>query len=219
MDLDLGGYATIAYVARGARECERNLAPPLHLKAFRIPGLFGSLLLASAQLTTLGAQQSPCDPSLLRSTQDRNGYRQRGDRCEGVYIQAVASPALRVISFTESFENFDPASGTSLRVEWDSPPARGPVHLRGNALRPHLYYRFDAIRPPDSTGTAGHQPCCRPSISRKPELALSPGLRSRLVVPPGMYTCLFASAKGRCRPWPSNISSSWFQERSSLRCF
>ena len=148
------------------------MAPPLHLKVFRIPGLLGLLLLASAQLTTLGAQQSPCDPSLLQSTQDRNGYRQRGDRCEGVYIQAVASPALRVISFTESFESFDPASGTSLQVEWDSPPARGPVHLRGNALRPHLYYRFDTIRPPDSTGYSWPPTVLQGLDLRKPELGV-----------------------------------------------
>lgn len=148
------------------------MALPLHRKFFRFSGLLGLLLFRGAQLSGLHAQQGPCDPTLSQSSQDRNGYRQRGDRCEGVYIQAVASPALRVVSFTESFENFDPASGTNLRVEWSAPPGRGPVHLRGNALRPHLYYRFDTIRPQDSRRYSWPTAVLQGLALKKPELGV-----------------------------------------------
>lgn len=103
------------------------------------------LVLAGPGERVLYAQQDSCDSSLQQSSKDKNGYRQRGDRCEGVYIQGVSSPALRVVSLVQSFEDFDPAASTELVVEWDS-PANVPVHLRANALRPHLYYRFDAVR-------------------------------------------------------------------------
>jgi hypothetical protein len=107
------------------------------------------LLLSSLQVSALLAQ-SPCDPALSQASTDRNGYRQRGDRCEGIYIQEVSSPALRVVSFTDSVENFKPESGKNLRVEWSLPSATVPVHLRASALRSHLYYRFDTARPAGS---------------------------------------------------------------------
>lgn len=113
-------------------------------------GLLGLALLLSAQQSVLQGQQDSCDKSIDQSSKDKNGYRQRGDRCEGVYIQGVSSPALRVVSLVESFAEFDLAD-TVLQVAWDSIPAGVPVHLRANALRPHLYYRFDAIRPVGST--------------------------------------------------------------------
>lgn len=138
----------------------------------RFPGLLGVLLLQGAQWTALRAQQSPCDPSLAQSSSDPSGYRQRGDRCEGVYLQTVASPALRVVSLTESFEDFDPASGANLRVEWSAPPAGAPVHLRANALRPHLYYRFDAIQPEGSTSYSWPVAILQALDLRKPELAV-----------------------------------------------
>jgi len=101
-----------------------------------------------------------------------------------VYIQAVASPALRVVSFTESFENFDPSTGTNLRVDWSSPPPGAPVHLRANALRPHLYYRFDAIRPKGSTSYSWPPAVLQGLDLKKPDL----GVVAWLVQPVGGTT-------------------------------
>lgn len=109
------------------------------------------LLSARSPSTLLGAQQTPCDPNLTQLGQNPQGYRLRGDRCEGIYIQPVSgSTTLLVASFTEFFEDFDPNSLDKLSVEWSS-PAETPIHLRAYALRQKLYYQMDAIVPAGKT--------------------------------------------------------------------
>jgi hypothetical protein len=94
-----------------------------------------------------GAQEGPCDSQLKPLAGDPNGYRVRGDRCEGIYIKDVAGSAnLLVASFTESFEDYDPASGTDLLIDWKA-PERGEVRLRAYALRRRLHYCMDTLRP------------------------------------------------------------------------
>jgi hypothetical protein len=104
------------------------------------------LCLAFLAGTAIGAQGF-CDPSLPQPLDNPQGYRMRGDRCEGIYIQEVGATVLHLASFTESFEDFDPASGTALTVEWDRPACDGDIHLRGEGLRRRLYYRMDTLRP------------------------------------------------------------------------
>ncbi len=114
--------------------------------------LVGFLFFARGPSGLLGAQQSPCDPNLAQLGQNPQGYRLRGDRCEGIYIQPVSgSTTLLVASFTEFFEEFDPSSSDPLSVEWSS-PAETPIHLRAYALREKLYYQMDAIVAPGKTG-------------------------------------------------------------------
>src|SRR5687768_9332763 len=93
---------------------------------------FGQLL--TAQVT--------CDPALPAIKEGHLGYRDRGDRCEGLYINPVSSTTLAVASFTEHFENFD-NTGNTLLIEWDKPPAGDEIHLRAQGIRPRLYYRMD----------------------------------------------------------------------------
>jgi hypothetical protein len=72
--------------------------------------LVGFLLFARSSSRLVSAQQSPCDPNLTQLGQNPQGYRLRGDRCEGIYIQPVSgSTTLLVASFTEFFEDFDPS--------------------------------------------------------------------------------------------------------------
>ena len=97
-----------------------------------------------------GPQEGPCDSQLQPLAGDSNGYRVRGDRCEGIYIKEVAGGAnLLVASFTESFEDYNPASGTDLLIDWKA-PERGEVRLRAYALKRRLYYRMDTLRPSNS---------------------------------------------------------------------
>jgi hypothetical protein len=99
----------------------------------------------------LRAEDSPCDPQLKPPEGDPNAYRLRGDRCEGIYIREVSGAgALRVVSFTESFEDFDSTSGAPLQVEW-SPFGNAAVRLRADQLGRKLYYRMDAQRPAGAT--------------------------------------------------------------------
>jgi hypothetical protein len=74
-------------------------------------------------------------------------YRQRGDRCEGVYGQNVSgSSQLRVASLVESVETYDDTSSLPLRIEWTPPPDQA-VMLRASAIRAGLYYRMETTRP------------------------------------------------------------------------
>jgi hypothetical protein len=106
-------------------------------------------LIASLLSVCLGsAVAADCDPSLPQVNTPL-GYRDRGDRCEGVYIKEVSSTALTVGSFTEVFEQYDLKSSEPLHVEWDRPPGTSNVHLRAQSLRRRLYYRMDAVEPPE----------------------------------------------------------------------
>jgi hypothetical protein len=82
-----------------------------------------------------------CDRYLPVSRQDPFGYRMRGDRCEGVYVQQVASTPLVVASFGRlAIPDVLTANG-ALLVEW--PPVAGEVRLRAHSLKPRTYYRMD----------------------------------------------------------------------------
>src|SRR5215207_8886363 len=71
-----------------------------------------------------------CDSSLKTRRTDPLSYRQRGDRCEGVYGQDVAgSSTLLVASLVESMESFADTSSRPLLIEW-SPSSGLPVALR-----------------------------------------------------------------------------------------
>ena len=89
--------------------------------------------------------QSTCDPALPGIKEGGLGYRDRGDRCEGLYINPVSNTTLFVASFTEQFENYD-NTGTTILIEWDQPPANKEIHLRGQGIKPRLYYRMDAYK-------------------------------------------------------------------------
>lgn len=102
------------------------------------------LLFQLMQPLSVSAQENPCDPDLDQSTTDQLGYHLRGDRCEGRYIQDVGSTILFLVSFTESFEEYDLDSGQDLIVEW-SVPSKLLVHLRAQGLRQRLYYRMDVL--------------------------------------------------------------------------
>lgn len=105
-----------------------------------------SLFLLTANLSRpTSAQGSHCDPNLQQTGGDPNGYRLRGDRCEGVYVRGVGGTTV-VVSLTEYVEDFNPAASRSLRVEWTA-PGNGNVRLRAYSLRHRLYYQMDSLRP------------------------------------------------------------------------
>jgi len=109
--------------------------------------LVGALLSVQSPLCMGRTAQTPCDSNLAQLGQNPNGYRLRGDRCEGIYVQPVSgSTALLVASFTELFEDFDPSSLGNLSVEW-SHPVETTIHLRAYALHEKLYYQMDAVVP------------------------------------------------------------------------
>jgi hypothetical protein len=92
-----------------------------------------------------------CDPSLLVPITNPYGYRLRGDRCEGVYIQEVAGAPLLIASWTASFQDYNLDSRQPLAVEWEAPSGTGTIQLRAQGLRRRLYYRMDSVRPSGSS--------------------------------------------------------------------
>lgn len=97
--------------------------------------------------------QNQCDPALRPVETNPNGYQQRGDRCEGVYIdpKSGAGVSLVVASFTRSFKDFDSKSRKPLLISW-ALPGNPSIHLRAFSLREKLYYRMDSNRPAGETG-------------------------------------------------------------------
>ncbi len=102
------------------------------------------LLFQLVQPLPVYAQENPCDPDLDQSATDQLGYRLRGERCEGRYIQEVGSTILFPVSLTEFFEDYDLNSDEDLIIEW-TVPTNQPVHLRAQGLRQRLYYRMDTV--------------------------------------------------------------------------
>jgi hypothetical protein len=110
-------------------------------------GTLGALGRPTARKAARTARPFDCDSLVATRSSDPLRYRQRGDRCEGVYGQNVAgSSTLRVASLVESVEAFDDTSSLPLRVEWTAPTGEA-VMLRASAMRPGLYYRMESARP------------------------------------------------------------------------
>ncbi|MFL5619070.1 MAG: hypothetical protein ACJ79A_11855 [Gemmatimonadaceae bacterium] len=109
--------------------------------------VLGLLGRPSASVVPRDAIRFDCDSLVATQKSDPLRYRQRGDRCEGVYGQNVSgSSTLRVASLVESLEAFDDSSSLPLRVEWTPPPGEA-VLLRASAIRAGLYYRMETVRP------------------------------------------------------------------------
>jgi len=112
--------------------------------------LLRSLLVVAVMLPAGAAAfaQTHCDPALAQSTNHPYSYIQRGDRCEGVYIQAVGGTTLALLSFTASLGEIDIGSGRPLLLEWQAPPNDRDVQLRAQSMQRRLFYRMDTrIRP------------------------------------------------------------------------
>jgi hypothetical protein len=111
--------------------------------------LFGLSVLARPPVSTTAPAvvRFDCDSLVATRASDPLRYRQRGDRCEGVYGKNVSgSSTLRIVSLVESLEAFDDSSSLPLRVEWTPPPGDS-VTVRASAIRAGLYYRMETAHP------------------------------------------------------------------------
>jgi len=118
-----------------------------HVVAFCLVSLpMASALAANIHDDASAAEQSRhCDRYLPVSLDNPFGYRLRGDRCEGMYVQPVTATPLIVASFGQmNVPELLPANG-ALLVEWA--PDSGDIRLRANSLKSKTYYRMDSRRP------------------------------------------------------------------------
>jgi hypothetical protein len=101
---------------------------------------------ATSQAPAQGtAAKVPCDSNLLQLAAPVNGYRPRGDRCEGVYARQVAGTTLFLSSFTETFEKYDLSADDPLIIRWAAPADSG-IQLRAETIKAGRYYRMDTRR-------------------------------------------------------------------------
>jgi hypothetical protein len=89
-----------------------------------------------------------CDPRLQTDDETPLGYRDRGDRCEGLYVQPVSSSVLQIASFARSISM--PATAGRVPIRW-RPPVASRASIRVVDLRRRLYYRMDTTRPAGAT--------------------------------------------------------------------
>lgn len=82
------------------------------------------VLLWASQVQPVRAA-NPCDPGLIQDKSNPYGYRLRGDRCEGIYVQEVSCAPLTIASWTESFDDYNLSSGAALMIEWTTPSSSG----------------------------------------------------------------------------------------------
>jgi hypothetical protein len=102
-------------------------------------------LVSSVFASARAADIAHCDRYLPVSTNNAWGYRLRGDRCEGVYIQPVSATPLIVASFGHINAPDVLPANAELLVEWA--PAGREVRLRATSSKPKAYYRMDSLQP------------------------------------------------------------------------
>ena len=103
-----------------------------------------NVLLFSLWMSTPAMGQEVCDTSLIAPQDSPHGYRLRGDRCEGIYIQELAGTTLKVAALLESFEDYSLTGAQDLRVAW-TPPGEGTVSLRAWASPGFTPHGHDAV--------------------------------------------------------------------------
>jgi hypothetical protein len=106
------------------------------------------LLLACSFSRLTTAAEAVCDRSLVPAAGTPFGYSVRGDRCEGLYAQDLASTTLEVASLIEVFDDYDLATAQQLHVTW-TPAGSSNILLRSRSLKSNVYYRMDTTQPSD----------------------------------------------------------------------
>jgi hypothetical protein len=101
------------------------------------------LCMAMPLLRPAFADSDYCDPHLKMSPEHPYGYRLRGNRCEGIYIEEVSSTPLSVVSLTAVFEDYGLTEGQAISIKWRSPPSPGHVRIRAQGIREGLFFRMD----------------------------------------------------------------------------
>ncbi len=91
---------------------------------------------------SLKAQELKCD-AVRPLPSSSSAYKNRGNRCEGLYVADVGSRSIDIISFTVGSVRYDLNSRSALKVSaLGSSPS---VNVRAVAITPKTYYRMDTF--------------------------------------------------------------------------
>jgi hypothetical protein len=97
----------------------------------------------------LGGEQH-CDPNIPRDFGNELGYRERGDRCEGLYRTRVASNAFIPIAFDAIQQQIDPPKVANVSLG----PSPEPLWLTAVSASPLTPYRMDVRLAPQQRSFA-----------------------------------------------------------------
>jgi hypothetical protein len=107
-------------------------------------------------LSTGALAANDCEPSIATVSKDPLGYRQRVDRCEGIYWEPHSSrDSIFIASFTTGDPSLESPFPAALSISWSADAATAtsnPLHIRVTSLNPELFFRMDARRPRMSAG-------------------------------------------------------------------
>jgi hypothetical protein len=93
------------------------------------------------------ADSQDCDRELPQG-KGPDDYRDRGDRCEGLYARKVSGSGktVHLLSFSAATPIFDPKHDDLAILRWQVLPGSAPVHVRAQSLaESKLFYRMDAL--------------------------------------------------------------------------
>lgn len=108
----------------------------------------GQCAVALLLLCAPAGAESFCDPHLEKKSTSPMAYRDRGNRCEGLYAQEVSALSLDVRSLVAGYGSFDPGKDQDLVLAWTPPPgAKETVRLRAFSFRQRHYFRMDTAVP------------------------------------------------------------------------
>jgi hypothetical protein len=118
-----------------------------HFLLSRMIALVAAIAIGALVAIGPAAAQTHCDGT-LRPVGGGDGYKLRGDRCEGIYTRAVALGEVHLVGALWSSSHSPTIQpGRPLKLMWAAPATGKPVHVRAWALLPRLFYRMDSIRP------------------------------------------------------------------------
>jgi hypothetical protein len=121
------------------------------LRLRRLSWIVAGLLLVLLDTPGTLLAKEHCDPHLVKQPGHPQGYEDRGDRCEGLFIREVSgSGGLLVASLTDALEPFDPGAEKDVLLEWRLPEP-GSTRIRVFGLKRRVYYRMDTLRPSGPT--------------------------------------------------------------------
>ncbi len=100
--------------------------------------------------SSLAAQTARCD-SLRTEPGSPLHYKNRNNRCEGMYVADIATKVIELVSFTQGDLSYDLKPGVKLLVS--AADHSSPLNIRAVAKPPGTYYRMDAVLGAGSTLT------------------------------------------------------------------
>ncbi len=117
-------------------------------------------LVTTGFLAVSGASQNAesfCEPSLVVEERDEHRYRDREERCEGLYVREVSGYIAALTSFTRQYDFGAAGEDGPLTLSWDvdevgTVPALADLRdaslrLRADSNVYRVYYRMDTQRP------------------------------------------------------------------------